>query len=101
MLCFLHSNGAITHRPFGFITEISKNKNKKDRQRSNRSNGNMFNFIKKGVSAGERDREKNDRDKERRKKDKKSRKDVKTNIAGNMSSEELLRLDEVSVRSKK
>lgn len=58
----------------------------------------MFNFIKKGVSAGERDREKSDRDKERRKKEKKTRKDVKTNIAGNMSSEELLRLDEVSLR---
>lgn len=57
----------------------------------------MFNFIKKGVSAGERDREKNERDKERRKKDKKSRKDVKQNISGNMSTEELLRLDEVNM----
>lgn len=56
----------------------------------------MFNFIKKGVSVSDRDREKTDRDKERRKKDKKSRKDVKQSISGNMSSEELLRLDEVS-----
>lgn len=56
----------------------------------------MFNFIKKGVSVSDRDREKTDREKERRKKDKKSRKDVKQNISGNMSSEELLRLDEVS-----
>lgn len=55
----------------------------------------MFNFIKKGVSASERDREKSDREKDRRKKDKKLRKDVKQNISGNMSTEELLRLDEV------
>lgn len=55
--------------------------------------------MKKGVSAaggGERDREKSDRDKDRRKKEKKQRKDVnKQNLLGTMSSEELLRLDEV------
>lgn len=54
----------------------------------------MFNFMKKGVGAIERDREKLDRDKERRKKDKKQRKEI-TSIPGSMSSEELLRLDEV------
>jgi hypothetical protein len=52
----------------------------------------MFNFMKKGLT--ERDREKMDRDeKERRKREKKLRKEVKQ---GNMSTEELLRLDEVS-----
>lgn len=57
----------------------------------------MFNFIKKGVSVGERDREKTDREKDRRKKEKKQRKDItKQNILGTMSSEELLRLDEVN-----
>lgn len=59
----------------------------------------MFNFMKKG--AYERDREKIDRDeKEKRKKDKKSRKDGKQNVSGSntMSTEELLRLDEVSVK---
>lgn len=50
--------------------------------------------MKKGVGAIERDREKLDRDKERRKKDKKQRKEI-TSIPGSMSSEELLRLDEV------
>lgn len=55
--------------------------------------------MKKGVGVGERDREKTDRDKERRKKEKKLRKDInKQNISGTMSSEELLRLDEVCVR---
>lgn len=49
--------------------------------------------MKKGLS--ERDREKMDREeKERRKREKKLRKEVKQ--GGNMSSEELLRLDEVS-----
>lgn len=59
----------------------------------------MFNFMKKGVGVGtsERDRDKTDRDKDRRKKEKKQRKDVsKTSLTGSMSSEELLRLDEVS-----
>lgn len=52
--------------------------------------------MKKGVGVGERDREKTDRDKDRRKKEKKQRKDItKQNILGTMSSEELLRLDEV------
>lgn len=61
----------------------------------------MFNFIKKGVSVGERDREKMDRDKERRKKEKKQRKDLnKQNLSGTMSSEELLRLDEVCISIK-
>lgn len=55
----------------------------------------MFNFMKKGVGAIERDREKLDRDKDRRKKEKKQRKEI-TSIPGSMSSEELLRLDEVS-----
>lgn len=58
----------------------------------------MFNFMKKGVGvgSGERDREKIDRDKDRRKKEKKQRKDInKQNISGTMSTEELLRLDEV------
>lgn len=58
----------------------------------------MFNFIKKGVSVVERDREKMDRDKDRRKKEKKQRKDLnKQNLSGTMSSEELLRLDEVCI----
>lgn len=58
----------------------------------------MFNFMKKGVGVGERDREKTDRDKDRRKKEKKQRKDItKQNILGTMSSEELLRLDEVGI----
>lgn len=61
----------------------------------------MFNFIKKGVSVGERDREKMDRDKDRRKKEKKQRKDLnKQNLTGTMSSEELLRLDEVCISIK-
>lgn len=52
--------------------------------------------MKKGVGVGERDREKTDRDKDRRKKEKNKRKDLtKQNILGTMSSEELLRLDEV------
>lgn len=54
--------------------------------------------MKKGVGVGERDREKTDRDKDRRKKEKKQRKDLtKQNILGTMSSEELLRLDEVRI----
>lgn len=58
----------------------------------------MFNFMKKGVGVGERDREKMDREKDRRKKEKKQRKDVnKQNLSGTMSSEELLRLDEVCI----
>ena len=61
----------------------------------------MFNFMKKGVGVGERDREKTDRDKDRRKKEKKQRKDLtKQNILGTMSSEELLRLDEVCTQWK-
>ncbi|KAJ6636273.1 Unconventional myosin-XVIIIb [Pseudolycoriella hygida] len=52
---------------------------------------NMFNFIKKGVVDKERD--KTDR-KEKRKKDKKTKDGVST-ISSSMSSEELLRLDEV------
>lgn len=56
----------------------------------------MFNFMKKGVGVGERDREKTDREKDRRKKEKKQRKDInKQNLSGTMSNEELLRLDEV------
>lgn len=51
----------------------------------------MFNFIKKGVVDKERD--KTDR-KEKRKKDKKT-KDGVSSISSSMSSEELLRLDEV------
>lgn len=51
----------------------------------------MFSFIKKGV--GEKERDKTDR-KEKRKKDKKS-KDGVSSISSSMSSEELLRLDEV------
>lgn len=50
--------------------------------------------MKKGVGAIERDREKLSGDKDRRKKDKKQRKEI-TSIPGSMSSEELLRLDEV------
>lgn len=73
----------------------------------------MFNFIKKGVGgiesrnsgsssggggnggAGSNDKQA-EKDKEKRKKDKKtSRRDV-PNISSSMSSDELLRLDEVS-----
>lgn len=54
--------------------------------------------MKKGVGVAERDREKTDRDKDRRKKEKKQRKDItKQNILGTMSSEDLLRLDEVCI----
>ncbi|XP_058462941.1 unconventional myosin-XVIIIa isoform X2 [Malaya genurostris] len=51
----------------------------------------MFNFMKKGVGVSD------DRDeKERRKREKKMRKDGKgTGVSGSMSTEELLRLDEV------
>ncbi|XP_055629701.1 unconventional myosin-XVIIIa isoform X3 [Toxorhynchites rutilus septentrionalis] len=51
----------------------------------------MFNFMKKGVGVGD------DRDeKERRKKEKKLRKEGKgAGVSGSMSTEELLRLDEV------
>lgn len=53
--------------------------------------------MKKGVGVSERDREKTDREKDRRKKEKKQRKDItKQNLLGTMSSEELLRLDEVN-----
>ncbi|XP_055903607.1 unconventional myosin-XVIIIa isoform X1 [Eupeodes corollae] len=53
----------------------------------------MFNFMKKGT--GEKDREKTDREeKERRKREKKLRKEAK-GVSGSMSTEELLRLDEV------
>lgn len=56
--------------------------------------------MKKGVGVGERDREKTDREKDRRKKEKKQRKDItKQNILGTMSSEELLRLDEVRMHT--
>lgn len=59
----------------------------------------MFNFIKKGVGVGGSEiphQEKGERDeKDKRKKDKKLRKTSKPNISGNMSTEELLRLDEV------
>lgn len=51
----------------------------------------MFSFIKKGVVDKERD--KTDR-KEKRKKEKKTKDGVST-ISSSMSSEELLRLDEV------
>lgn len=82
----------------------------------------MFNFIKKGVggssssSSGSgggvggsnggsitgnnniNDRDKSDRDeKERRKREKKLRKENKQGVSGNMSTEELLRLDEVNI----
>lgn len=51
----------------------------------------MFNFIKKGVNAAEKDD-----DKEKRKKEKKMRKESKqTGLSSSMSTEELLRLDEV------
>lgn len=80
-----------------YIRMRSQNKNVVIWTRNLKASTTMFNFIKKGVSVSDRDREKTDRDKERRKKDKKLRKDSKQNIAGNMSSEELLRLDEVSV----
>lgn len=55
----------------------------------------MFNFMKKGVGVGD------DRDeKERRKREKKMRKEGKgTGVSGSMSTEELLRLDEVSLWS--
>lgn len=61
----------------------------------------MFNFMKKGVSVIERgDRgEKLDREeKEKRKREKKLRKEAKqstSGVSGSMSTEELLRLDEV------
>ncbi|XP_037923856.1 unconventional myosin-XVIIIa isoform X3 [Hermetia illucens] len=56
----------------------------------------MFNFMKKGVGAGERGGEKSDRDeKEKRKRDKKMRKEAAKGVSGSMSTEELLRLDEV------
>ncbi|XP_053683134.1 unconventional myosin-XVIIIa [Sabethes cyaneus] len=50
----------------------------------------MFNFMKKGVSTDDRD------GKDRRKKEKKMRKESKSiGVPGSMSTEELLRLDEV------
>lgn len=53
----------------------------------------MFNFIKKGV-----DKDK-DKDDEKRKREKKSRKESKqAGLSSSMSTEELLRLDEVSVQ---
>lgn len=51
----------------------------------------MFNFMKK---AAEKD------DKEKRKREKKERKDVKKRDRSSMSAEELLRLDEVNVRTR-
>lgn len=52
----------------------------------------MFNFIKKGVNVAEKDDEK-----EKRKRDKKMRKEGKqAGLSTSMSTEELLRLDEVS-----
>lgn len=52
--------------------------------------------MKKGVGAGERGGEKSDRDeKEKRKRDKKMRKEAAKGVSGSMSTEELLRLDEV------
>lgn len=61
----------------------------------------MFNFMKKGVSVAGisgSDREKAEREeKEKRKREKKQRKDGKnaSGVSGSMSTEELLRLDEV------
>lgn len=62
----------------------------------------MFNFMKKGVSVSSSsnasDREKAEREeKEKRKREKKLRKDGKSAsvVSGSMSTEELLRLDEV------
>lgn len=61
----------------------------------------MFNFMKKGVSVANSnasDREKAEREeKEKRKREKKLRKDGKNaaGVSGSMSTEELLRLDEV------
>uniref|UniRef100_A0A1B0BF33 PDZ domain-containing protein n=1 Tax=Glossina palpalis gambiensis TaxID=67801 RepID=A0A1B0BF33_9MUSC len=61
----------------------------------------MFNFMKKGVavaSGAGSDREKAEREeKEKRKREKKLRKEAKnaTGVPGSMSTEELLRLDEV------
>lgn len=53
----------------------------------------MFNFIKKGVNVAEKDDEK-----EKRKREKKIRKESKqAGLSSSMSTEELLRLDEVSV----
>lgn len=52
----------------------------------------MFNFIKKGVTVSEKDDEK-----EKRKREKKIRKESKqAGLSSSMSTEELLRLDEVS-----
>lgn len=65
----------------------------------------MFNFMKKGVAVASgvtsnpvSEREKIERD-EKRKRSKKIRKDTKNafNISGSMSTEELLRLDEVNI----
>lgn len=58
----------------------------------------MFNFIKKGVGGVTTEKDKNDREREKRKKEKKTRKEV-SNISSTMSSEELLRLDEVRVEN--
>ncbi|XP_037947751.1 unconventional myosin-XVIIIa isoform X2 [Teleopsis dalmanni] len=59
----------------------------------------MFNFMKKGVSVGSgsaSDRDKAEREeKEKRKREKKLRKEAKNAAGGSMSTEELLRLDEV------
>ena len=51
----------------------------------------MFNFIKKGVTVV------SEKDDEKKKRDKKSRKESKqAGLSSSMSTEELLRLDEVS-----
>lgn len=70
----------------------------------------MFNFMKKGVAVASgvagsstvNEREKVERD-EKRKRSKKVRKESKNtfNISGSMSTEELLRLDEVSMETLK
>lgn len=56
----------------------------------------MFNFIKKGVNVAEKDDEK-----EKRKRDKKMRKEKQSGLSTSMSTEELLRLDEVSTNAHK
>lgn len=57
----------------------------------------MFNFIKKGVTVSEKEK---DDEKEKRKREKKIRKESKqAGLSSSMSTEELLRLDEVSDRN--
>lgn len=62
----------------------------------------MFNFMKKGVGVvserGERGEKLDREEKEKRKREKKLRKEAKqstSSVSGSMSTEELLRLDEV------